>query len=323
MAVVGISNSVAWDVRSLVGLEQDVEWDVAEAEDATPELDRTCAPCATPPATPLLTRCSPFRQVWCDFFVAGDSRVSWELADAFAGPAPYSFQLQVGETGSPTADDWRDVGPPLVDAYSAVDPERRALGKQLVTHYRVVLTDGNADVHASAPATVLGRLTLRDWIHARELVRQEFLRLRKGPGGVRGFLLKKKRSAAECTRCLDPYTNEVLDSQCPVCNGTRRVEGYHPALPCQYADLSAPKLEEEGNDGPAGWSMPAEVRGTFLAAPLLSTGDVWVDAESDLRYRVGEVAYTHRIRNVPVILSAGLSQLPFHHVAYTIPLGGT
>jgi hypothetical protein len=300
---VGITAAASWNINISVGLEQSAEWDI----DATPvEL---CPP-----------TCDAFRQVTTDFMVDGMSRVCWQLRPDLIATTPYIFQLQVGETANPLAADWKNVGSPLTNTFTAVDAARRALGKQLVTHYRVVMQDGDGVYYYSPPATVLGGLNLHDWLIAREIIRQALLKLRVGPGGIKGYLLKKKRSGARCTRCLDPLTGDVLDSQCPVCEGTRFVAGYYSAMPCQYADLTNVSLEEQRTDGPDGWGMPTRIKGRFLGSPLISTGDIWVDAASDLRYYASVVEIENRVKGVPITLQVGLEQLPFHNVAYGLSL---
>jgi hypothetical protein len=147
--------------------------------------------------------------------------------------------------------------------------------------------------------------------------------MKQGPGGIRGFLLKRRRKGEECPRCLDPYTGDVLDSKCPVCRGTKYVTGYYKALPCQYADVKHGEVSEEVTDGPEGWSLTTSARAYLLAAPQLATGDVWVDADSDLRYYIAKVTEVLRVRGVSVVVSADLAQLPFDNEIYRIPLEGT
>jgi hypothetical protein len=312
MAAVGIEAVARWDVYQLVGLEQTAAWNVA-------------APAPYPPVgldPELDDRCSAFARVHTDFLVEGNSRVTWTLRDRFAGPAPYTFQLQVGESANPLADDWRDVGAAVVNTFTATDPERRALGKQLTVHYRVRLTDAADNVYYSAPATVLGDLNQRDWLNAREMLRQQRLRLRQF-AGVRGFLLKRKRSGTPCPRCVDVEANMVTDSRCPVCRGTRFLAGYFRAMPAQYADPETGAVVEKHTAGPEGWSAPIQAQALFLGTPFLTTGDLWVDAVSDLRYHIDSVKAKARVRGVPLLLEVTMMPLPLQDVAYSIPLEGT
>ncbi len=51
-----------------------------------------------------------FDMVHVSYLIRGGTRVMWELLPTFTDPQPWSFQLQVGETGVEAADDWEDVG---------------------------------------------------------------------------------------------------------------------------------------------------------------------------------------------------------------------
>lgn len=309
MTTIGIERTAIWNVNTAVGLEQSAEWSVGTAS----SID-VLSPCYDD------GRCGPFRWIEIDFMVEGESRISWSLRDSFQAPTPYAFQLQVGESANPYADDWQDVGPALENTFTITDPVRRAFGKQLTTHYRVKLTDVNDQVYYSQPATVLGRLDFRSWLNVREIIRQIKLGQRMGPGGVSGLLLKKKRSGPKCPQCLDPFTGEVLNSKCDICNGTRFIGGYYRAMPCQYNDPTPIKIDEQRSQGPEGWSAVTAVRGQFLGSPMLATGDIWVDAASDLRYYVETVEVENQYNGVPVTLRCELFQLPFSHQAYSIPL---
>lgn len=307
MPSVGIEADVVWDVSANVGLEQDVLWDV----DAVP-ADTPCAD----------ARCGAFDRVHTDHLVESGARVTWELDPVFNAPGPYSFRLQVGETGNPDASDWADVGPEVSNTFVLLDPERRAVGKQLTTHYRVRLTDGDGAAYYSAPATVLGDLGVRDWLNARDLLRQHKLRLRQF-AGVRGFLLKRKRKGATCDACVDPFTGDVTDSKCPVCFGARFVAGYYRAMPCQYADVTESAVVEHRQQGPEGAVRRRVVGALFLGAPLLSSGDIWVDGTSDVRHYVESIEVKARLRGVPILQQVSMSQLAFDHAAYKVPLEGS
>lgn len=321
MAAVGITRRVRWDVYAASGFVRRVSWDVYALAGITRRA-LWDAEASTPSAVVYDDgRCGPFLYVHVDHLVLGTTRVTWEMRPTFSARTPYEFQLQVGSTGVAEADDWKDVGPAVTNTYLASDGERRAVGRQLVWHYRVRLTDADGGVYYSQAASLLGNLGARESGVAKEIIRK--WRLRAGQwAGVRGFLLKRKREGELCTRCLDPDTGEVTDSNCPVCKGARHVAGYFRAVAETYSDLGLPEIHEERTDGPEGWTLPTAVNAVFLGNPLLSTGDLWVNAESDERYYVEKIAVKARVRNVPVVSEAILRLLPFGDVAYQVPLEG-
>ena len=53
---------------------------------------------------------SVFDVVHVSYLIRGGTRVCWQLLPTFADPLPYTFQLQVGQSANPDADDWEDVG---------------------------------------------------------------------------------------------------------------------------------------------------------------------------------------------------------------------
>lgn len=306
MPTVGLTQTASWNVRRLVGKAQSASWNVAEPTQITFIDD---------------DRCGPFDRVYADHLVEGNTRVYWELKPDFGGKRPYAFQLVVGESGNPLADDWVEVGPELTDTYTTVDTERRARGMQLTVHYRVRLTDANGFVYYSPPVSVLGNLSARDWLNAREMLRQQRLRL-KAFAGVRGFLLKRKRAGTPCYLCIDPGSNTILDSDCQVCHGTRFVRGYFKAMPLVYADTEETPFSE-ARTVETGTAMPLLVQATFLGTPLLSTDDLWVDGDSDRRYSIRTVQVVVRVRSLPILSRVTMRQLDLDDAAYKIPLEGT
>lgn len=267
-----------------------------------------------------LPRCSAFNRVLVDFLVEGSTRVTWELRTDFPFRGPLSFQLQVSDSGLSAADDWIEVGDPVSDVSFAVDATRRIWGKQLTTHYRVVLTDGLGNVYVSAPATPLGSLNPQDWIRAREILRLQQLQMTT-LSGVEGFLLKRKRAGVPCSACVDPASGQGTDSNCSVCYGTQIEGGYFLPVPGVYTELPTYSGEEGWTESPEGTSLPLKGPAIFLGLPLLSSKDLWVDAASDLRYKIGRVNVKAQIRSLPLITEVWLEQLDFSDVAYKIPLG--
>lgn len=308
MPTVGGTQSMSWNVRISVGGSQSMSWNVA-------------AP--TPPGCPDTGYCNPIELVRTDFLVQQGARVAWTMRPSFIAPKPWSFQLQVGHTANPLADDWQNVGAPVENSFLAVDPSQRAFGKQLTTHYRVQLTDAASNTYLSAPATVLGLLDTRRWLWARDLMRQERLRF-SALFPVDGWILKRRREGQRCRLCTDKNTGDVTNSRCDVCLGTGFVHGYYAAMPCQYGDLSPYKAAEIRDPaGPKQLNLDLVQQGRFLGTPWLSTNDVWVARGSGLRYWMETVEVEAHVLNVPIVLNVTLYQYPFNDPVYKIPMGGT
>lgn len=300
---VSFDRVVLWNVRQLLTLLRRINWQVHAA-----------------PTSPLVIPSVPvFDRVHVDFMNLGETRVTWSLSPRFRGTPPYTFQLQVGQTGNPLADDWQDVGSPIVDTFMATDSSRRWFGKVQTPHYRVVLRTATNDVYVSPPASVLGDLSWREWRLAQEIIRKEKLRHRWFSSAP-GFLLKQRRSGARCPRCIDRLTNEPKDSRCPLCYGTGWLGGYFKPLPLTYADLNLSQVREQRQLQAGGMAAPVVISARFIGSPQLYTQDVWVDPKSDARYVIHTVKPNAHINGVPLIVTAELRLLPPGDVVYSIPV---
>lgn len=247
-----------------------------------------------------------------------ETRVEWVLHPQFSGPEPYTYQLQVGRTGLPHADDWTNLGDPVSGATYLIDLPQRVYGKFQWTHYRLLLTDAGGTTYASAPHNCLGRLTRSDWLQVRELKRLEQLRLKR-EAGTEGYLLKRRLFGAYCD-CTDPLTQEVRDAQCPTCFGTGFVGGYFDAYPCFYVELA--EGNQRGHLDPMRGSVDdlPVVKGRMVNDPQVFSYDIFVQKNSDIRWLVHELESKVEMRGLPVIVEATLRQLPFSNVAYDVPI---
>jgi hypothetical protein len=253
-------------------------------------------------------------------FAAGSTRVEWVLHPNFTDTGPYTFQLQVGGTGSNDADDWADVGAPVIDTYFALDSIRRAYGKFQWTHYRIKLVT-SAGEYFSTPQPCLGNLGFQDWARARELVRLETLRLKK-EAGQEGYLLKRKLFGEVCT-CVDAETGEVKNPQHLDCYGTGFVGGYYDPYSCVYVEQSVRAHRSHIDAAQRGTvdDLPV-VNGRMLNVPQVFSYDVWVDRDTDLRWAIHKIQNIVEIRGVPLVVSAEMRLLPFTDIVYQYDIDG-
>lgn len=265
-----------------------------------------------------LQKSYPFRRVSVDHMIRGVTRVWWQLEPTFAEAGPYTFQIQRSDTGLPNAENWKDVGPPVVNTVYAVDEKQRDAGDLIVTHYRVTLSTPTGK-YISAPASCFGELDESDWLRAREIIRKEMLRHQKVSVG--GYLIKVFRYGKPCGRCRDQLTQEPSDSYCPVCFGTNYEGGYHPALALQCWDLSPQVIQENSDDQLKGSTRENPyITARVIGFPGINYKDVWVNGSTDERWRIDQIQVAAAIRGVPLIYEARMGLLPFTHVAYKLPL---
>ncbi len=263
---------------------------------------------------------SVFDRVVVSNLIRGRTRVMWELLETFTDKGPLEFQLQVGQTSSNDADDWEDVGLPVVDQYAAVDDEQRTWGNTNYTHYRVKLTTPLGE-YLSLPTNGMGILDRRSWRNAREEARKALKNIQQGMAGQVGYLLKRRWTGQDCTVCLDHMTKEVRNPQCVACYGTGKLCGYYYPMACVWAEIS-PKTRHTDLDGgqSRGTVNDVVVSAKMLMTELMGEDDIWVSDKSDDRYYVHKIQHTLEIRGVPIIAQVELRPAPATSIVYAIEI---
>lgn len=264
---------------------------------------------------------SVFDRVVVSHAIARRTRVMWELLDTFTEPGPLEFQLQVGQTANPDANDWENVGLPVVDQYLAYDDEQRVWGKTNWTHYRLKLTTAAGGTHYSLPTGGMGILDRRSWRLVRDMIRQRLVAYRYGPGGQAGYLLKRRVTGEPCSLCTDHMTKEVRNPSCPNCYGTGFKCGYFYPIECVWAELNPRGYRTELDGGQArGTVNDVIVKADMVGSQMLGEDDVWIAAKTDDRYFVHRIDHVSEVRGVPVAMAVELRLIPFSHVVYTIEI---
>lgn len=273
----------------------------------------SCQPCQ-PPCDQLV-----FDRAVVSYLIRGMTKISWTLVDTFTDQNPLEFQLQVGQTANPDADDWTDVGLPVVDQFVAYDPDQHVWGKDNWTHYRIVLTTSRGTYY-SPPIGGMGTLDRRAWRLAREIIRQRIVAFRFGPGGQEGYLLKRRRTGTPCVKCLDPATKTVLNPDCPDCYGTGFECGYFYPAGCVWAEMSPKTYHLDMDVEQRGAIEDVAVRALMVMTELLSEEDIWVGKKTDNRYYVHSIQHTSEMRGVPLLAEVELRPVPFSSVIYGISI---
>jgi len=261
----------------------------------------------------------PFRRLQVDHLFHGTTRVWWGIDPTFTDPGPYTYQLQAGYTGNNNALDWQDVGDPVTNAMCLEDDTiREHAGKHQLTHYRVVLaTDQGKFV--SNPQGIHGNLDTKDWLTAREIIRKE--RLRMGLVSQDGFLLRKFHFGQQNRKNTDFLTDEITDSQHPESWGTAFQVGYHPPVPLEIDFSEESWTFLRGGDNVRNYSSRHdEFIGRTIAFPEFFKEDVWVDADTDERFKIHQWQATAALRGVPLVYSLKLRRVPSSDIIYKIPV---
>jgi hypothetical protein len=261
---------------------------------------------------PLTRSTAAFDRVHVDYALSASARVTWEMRRDFVDPYPWVFQLQVSKDGG--GDTWTDVGTSITNTFYALDDSQRQYGKSLRATYRVQLTTPGG-TYTSNQAQVLGKLSKRQWLQARAIIRRALLRPR-GLEDFPGYLMKRKIHGTACTECVDPMTGGILDSDCATCNGTGVVSGYWKAAEDKMFDLQPEG--EATQRSPQGTINTVSIVGKFIGIPAINRNDLWIDANSDRRYLVAQVAPVAELNRVPLIVRAELRLVEFGDIVYSI-----
>ena len=286
------------------------------ANSTAPKFPPAVLPAGCQPCVPVCE--SVFDRVVVSYLIRGGTQVSWELLPTFTDPSPLVFQLQVGTTGNPDADDWEDVGLPVQDQFTAIDPDQRVYGKSNWTHYRVVLTSPKG-VYYSTPVAGLGILDRRDWRRARNLVRQR-LKIYRYQEGQEGYLLKRRVTGQRCPVCIDLQTGECRNPNCLTCYGTGFTCGYFFPIGCSWVKMS-PKAYREKLDGRMRGTVNDMVaRAEMVLVDMLVEDDLFIVKKTDDRFFVHSVQHTAEIRGVPIVANVELRLAPFTSPVYDIPV---
>ena len=263
---------------------------------------------------------SVFDRVSVRHYTRGGTIVFWELLPTFTDPGPLIFQLQIGETSNPDSNDWVNIGSPVINQYYTIDPEQRAWGSTRYRYYRVQVTS-LLGTYYSAPVNGLGLLNKKEWLLARELIRQRKVLYRKGYAAVEGYLLKRRITGQFCSRCVDSQTREVKDSDCPECFGTGYYCGYFYPMSCVWAIFEPKTYRIEIDDqGVRGTVNDVAVKADMITTDFMSESDIFVADRSDDRFFIHRVQHTAEVRGVPIAGQVEMRLIPYNNIVYTIDI---
>jgi hypothetical protein len=262
-----------------------------------------------------------FDRVTVDHVLKNGTRVSWRLRPEFMAPPPFTFQLQIGESGLAEADDWTDLGDPTDDVVYLLDETgQHDFAVMPTTHYRVKLTTVY-DTFYSPPVNCWGRMHRHDWLNARAIIRRELLR-QKICAGAYGWLFKRRKRTEPVTNTavVDFLTKEIINTQGTEGVGTDLIGGYFQPVPF-FIDLAPnDRYSRRSEQGQIDEQAPI---GRSAAFPELDHGDVWATATGDARYAVHRVTTLAQIRGVPIIVAPALKRLSPSDPIYDLPLPET
>ena len=262
----------------------------------------------------------PMARLYVDHLFHGESRVWWRFSDNFVDPGPYVYVLQASFAGHANAIDWVNMITPTYNAsYLAIVNKREPTGKNLFTHFRVLIYTPNGR-YASRGYPIWGNLDEYTYKLGQEIIRKEKLR---GNGVTApGYLLRRMRYGVKHTPVLDMLTDEIYDTTKLASKGTAFEIGYHPPIACEVEVHYGPIKETRGSgDIQTNNANPRQMRIRLCAQPDIAYEDIWVHGQTDERWLVSDdMTIVASLRGVPLVREASLSKLPHGHIAYKIPV---
>ena len=263
------------------------------------------------------TKTFTFKRVYVTVTPNGTKLVEWRLDRCFLFPGDIlRFYVEVAPSGG----EWTRLNPgdPITNECVYVDDGQYDCGMGNQWAYRVVANDGARDYH-SMPEPMYGVWNRHDWLIARDVVRKEYLALRKFTGTL-GYLLKRREYGVACTNpaCLDWDTELPKISDCPLCFGTGFLRGYYDAIP-YWVDFSSAESAKDVMQ-PFGTVNPTIRAARCVAYPLLDEYDVWVDADKNLRYVIRKLKDAVALRSKTMVYTGEFHALPHGRPEYRVPL---
>ena len=269
----------------------------------------------------------------------GKKVINWVMDRNFSVPEGFiaHFYIDWARSGGP----WFCLNPasPITDNCFFADSNRYNYNMEKNLYYRVRVVfrpepaegssssssnsetsedSGDWETHVSIPEQALGVTQKDNYLAMKEIVRLEYLNLKKR-GGVQGFLLKRKEWGEKCPDCLGYDIEEVINSSCPVCYGTGIVDGYYAGIE-YWLSMSTNQRDRYINEGGLNMMNPQTRVGRGVAYPWIASGDIWVDAQTNERYIIRKIKHEAEMEGKPIIYSLQMNRLPETDIARDIPI---
>ena len=237
---------------------------------------------------------------------------TWAVAPEFAVPGPWSFWVQSGATDHGP---WTDMSPELLDQFAWQYEGEMLVPKDQVLFFRVKMVATGTE-YVSSIRTPYGDLSRRDFLQAREIMRNEAVQA-KQKTGILGQLWSKSIFGKPCPACTDPITHDVINPDCEVCDGTGIIGGYHGPYSAWMTFSPAQRNKQMKPDGMGiGEDYVFQVR--MIGCIHVKKDDVLVDPRTDKRYYVNSVSNIMELRRVPLIQMVEAREAPTSEQIYKL-----
>lgn len=256
----------------------------------------------------------PFEKVSIGMAPDGTTLIEWYMNECFPLLEKIShFYIEYSRGG-----EWCRVNEEDIQDCMYVDQDQYRCSLEVYVYYRVVAVDIDGNEYASKPVNALDCLSARQWRLIRDILRKEYLRMITLEAGIECYLLKRRQHGPKCPDCLDHDLDQVVNSQCETCYGTRFTGGYYNAIP-YYIDnsLTESKKDVTINLGTID-NKTRQVR--VIACPQVETYDLIVSACGNKRFVVRAVKSLAEVEFLPIVYSLTIMELSASAIQYKVPL---
>ncbi|HSW51176.1 MAG TPA: hypothetical protein VLH09_13420 [Bryobacteraceae bacterium] len=236
------------------------------------------------------------------------NRVRWAVQPTAWAFSDLSFLIF--RSFSP-AGPWDQIAEVEAGLWSHADSEAFGAGTYREPYYLVRIASKSGKGYRDSRATRVDH----DPDHiAIELVRKKLLSM-EHKNGVQTAVLLRRRLGPNCSRCYNEQQQEAGDANCPECLGTGFTGGYYSPVFVPMIASIPDKLIQHGSVDVAVGQVAWEAANW----PTLDEGDVIVDRQMNIRYRVDHVrATSHRGHLISQFLT--MTRCDDRDVIYTISI---
>jgi len=233
--------------------------------------------------------------------------IQWAVAEELRSMGTLTFKIEL--SGNPEGP-WELLADNLVDTLVYEDTNYKTFSGLKDRYYRVSFQD---DTFVSDPRPILGPMPIKKYLITRKIFNDEMTLFKKG-NGIPLVVIKRKHWGEQCS-CVDPMTKQSLNPKCPLCNGTKIIDGYYKPIPT-WGNIQPASL---GTDYGTQDSVP-EIETSqvmLLSFPLVYKDDILVELETNRRWIVVSSKNTELLRNA-VHQDVIISRLPESNSAYNL-----
>jgi len=218
------------------------------------------------------------------------------------------------------AGSWVEIMPFSAVANSFTVPQQLVQGSNYTLYYRINVRDALGNITASPIQHVFDTVPKMLTTPYLEAVRRWYERCKTGELRE-GYLLKRSRWGQLCPDCTDRDGRQKIRSQCLTCFDAGFIDGFQQVTNCFFVEGSQTQVSENFTFE-AGWNQDGPIdRFTWLHIPQVFPGDVWVDANTDERWVIGNpMTTTVRLGAVELMASAPVARVNTKHVIYSYPV---